>query len=456
MASKHRSFSAREQLLEPGYGVDRRALLGGGLALGLPLLFPRSLRAAQGEAAPRPLKVGLVGCGGRGTGAAWQAMHAEAGGVVLWAMGDVFADRLESSRSYLEGALLEEGNSARMDVPEERRFTGFDSFRAVIDSGVDIVLLTAIPAFRPAHITYAVEKGCHVFCEKPMAVDVPGLRRVEAAAARAKEKGLSLVSGYCWRYNERHRELFQRVHSGAIGDLQAVYTNYYAGPLGTRPRQEGWSDTEWIVRNWHHFRWLSGDHLVEQAIHSVDKQSWAFADRAPLRAIAVGGCQTRKGSEKGDTFDHFAVVYEYEGGARAFCNARQWPNSYGENNDFLYGSKGRATIENWAPYHAIETYGGDTWVYEGEGNDMYQQELDELVASIRAGKPVNDGVWMCRSNLLGILGREAAYTGRAITWEEILNSERKLGPPGMDDGVLEFGALAHSFDEPVPGEYKLL
>ncbi len=446
-----------DTLLEPGYGPSRRALLGGGLALALPLLFPRAAAARQGGTAPRTLRVGLVGCGGRGTGAAWQAMHAEAGSVVLWAMGDVFADRLEGSRAYLEGALAEEGSSARMDVPEERRFAGFESFKRVIDSGVDIVLLTALPAFRPAHLAYAVEKGCHVFCEKPMAVDVPGIRRVEAAAEAARAKNLSLVSGYCWRYNVRHRELFARIHDGAIGDVQTVYTNYFAGPLATRPRQEGWSDVEWMLRNWHHFRAFSGDHLVEQAIHSVDKQSWALRDRPPVRAISVGGCQTRSGTEKGDTFDHFAVVYEYEGGARAFCNARQWPNSYGENNDFIYGTKGRAIIENWAPHHRIEPYGeGSAWEYEGEGNDMYQTELDELVVSIRAGEPINDGTWMARSNLLGILGRDAAYTGRAITWEEILNSERRLGPPGIEDGVLDFGALAHSFDEPVPGTYSFL
>ncbi len=445
----------REHLDEPGWSPRRRELLAGGAALALPLLFApgASARALGASVPPKILKVGLVGCGGRGTGAAWQAMHAAGGGTVLWAIGDAFEDRLKSSHDYLTGALAEEGESARMDVPASRCFTGFEAFRKVIDSGVDIVLLCALPAFRPAHLAYAVERGCHVFCEKPMAVDVPGMRRVEAASEAAAAKGLSLVSGFCWRYNARHRELFRRVAAGEIGAIETVYTNYYSGPLGTRPRQEGWSDVEWMLRNWHHFRWLSGDHIVEQAIHSVDKQSWAFDDEPPVRAIALGGCQTRSGPEKGDTYDHFAVVYEYSGGRRAFFNARQWPNSYGENNDFLYGTGGRATILNWTPRHETRTHTGDVWTYEGEGNDMYQQELDDLVAAIRSGTPVNDGPWMCRSNYLALLGREAAYSGRALTWNELLDSQLRLGPPEIEHGVLDFGPLAHDFEDPIPGRY---
>lgn len=454
---------SRELLLEPGYLPSRRGVLTGAAALGLPLLLPRLGRAQERAdataAGPRTLRVGLIGCGGRGTGAAWQALHAEEGTVVLWAMGDLFADRLESSYTHLDTALAEEGNAARMQVPEDRRFVGFDAFRQVVDTGVDVVILAAIPAFRPAHLDYAIEKGCHVFCEKPMAVDVPGVRRVEAACERAREKRLSIVSGFCWRYSARHREFFARVASGALGAVQTVHTNYYSGHLPTRSRQPGWSDVEWMLRNWHHFRWLSGDHLLEQSIHSIDKQSWAFGDRPPLRAVAVGGCQTRSGPEKGDTYDHFAIVYEYEDGARAFANARQWPAAYGENNDYLWGTRGRGVIENWTPLHRITSWGGDAsgegWEYDGEGNDMYQQQLDDLVASIRAGAPVNDGPWMTRSNLVALLGREAAYSGRALTFDELLQSERRLGPRSLDEGVLDFGELAQD-TSPVPGEYRFL
>ncbi|QDU67865.1 Gfo/Idh/MocA family protein [Engelhardtia mirabilis] len=451
-----------EHLREPGwavYGPSRRSLLKGAAALATPLALGGLARAQeQGATAEQPadlptLKIGLIGCGGRGTGAAWQALHAEDGSVVLWAMGDAFEDRLEGSRSYLETALAEEGHAARMDVAPERRFVGFEAFKQVIDSGVDVVLLTSVPAFRPAHLTYAVERGVHVFCEKPMAVDVPGIHQVRAACEVARTKGLSLVSGFCWRYNAMHRATFERIHAGAIGDVQAMYTNYYTGVLGNRNREEGWSDTEWQLRNWHHFSWLSGDHIVEQAIHSIDKQSWAFGDEPPERAIAIGGCQTRSGPQKGNTFDHFGVVYEYSGGRRAFMLARQWPNSYGENNDFLYGSAGRATIENWTPYHEIVGPGNWRWEYEGEGNDMYQQEHDELFASIRAGTPMNDGDWMTTSNLLAIMGREAAYSGRAITWDELLASTKRLGPPGMESGVIEWGDLAAG-DDPEAGKYE--
>ncbi|MHC4895141.1 MAG: Gfo/Idh/MocA family protein, partial [Planctomycetota bacterium] len=401
-----------------------------------------------------PLKVGIVGCGGRGTGAAWQAMHAENGSVVLHAMGDLFEDRLEGSASTLEQMLAEEGNEARMDVPSERRFTGFDAYQKVMDAGIDVVLLTTPPGFRPAHLEHAVRKGLHIFCEKPVAVDVPGALRAARASLEAQAKGLSLVSGFCWRYNLRHRAFFERLHAGAIGDIQAVYTNYYTGPLGSRERQPEWTDVEWQLRNWHHFRWISGDHIVEQACHSIDKQSWAFKDEAPRRAIALGGCQTRTGTEKGNTWDNFGVVYEYGDNARAFMMARQWPNSYGENNDYFYGSLGTATIENWTPLHRIQGPGSWTWEYEGEGNDMYQQEHDELFASIRAGEPISDGQWMTRSTLLALMGREAAYSGRAVEWEELLTLGAPEAPVGMDTGILQMGSLAYA-PEPVPGRYEL-
>jgi myo-inositol 2-dehydrogenase/D-chiro-inositol 1-dehydrogenase len=447
-----------ELLCEPGWAPPRptrRGVLAGAAGLaGVGWLGPRLRAQESAPGAPHaPLKVGLVGCGGRGTGAAWQALHAEPGSVVLWAMGDVFEDRLVGAHSYLEGALAEAGESARLDVPPERRFTGFDNFQRVMDSGIDVVLLCSVPAFRPAHLDYAVSKGLHVFCEKPVAVDVPGVRQVLAAAERARTQGLSLVSGFCWRYSVRHREFMARLHGGAIGELETVYTNYYTGPIRSRAREDGWSDVDWQLRNWHHFRWLSGDHIVEQAVHSIDKQSWAFGDRPPLRAIGLGGCQTRGGPEKGDTWDNFGVVYEYEDGARAFLMARQWPNAYGENNDFFTGRAGRGTIENWTPYHALQGHDGQSWEYEGEGNDMYQQEHDDLFASIRAGEPVDDGTWMARSTLLAILGREAAYSGGAIEYERLLQSERRLGPPGIERGLVESGELLAE-EAPVPGRYE--
>lgn len=383
--------------------------------------------AATGAAVapgPRtPLKVGLVGCGGRGIGAATNALRAEDGTVVLTAMADLFPDRLEGGRALLEQWLGEELLD-RVQVPEERRFTGFDAYRRLIDSGVDVVLLATPPVFRPEHLDYAIAKGVHVFCEKPMALDGRGVRSVLASAARAREAGLSLVSGFCWRYNVRHRELYARVHDGWIGDLQTVYGTYNATPVGTHAREEGWSDQEWMLRNWHHFYELSGDHVTEQAVHTLDKIAWAFGDRPPLSVVATGGCQTRTGPEKGNVFDHFQATFDYGDGAKAFLACRQMPNTATENNDWLWGTGGRAEIQNWTPLHVIE--GRRDWTYEGEGNDMYQTEHDELFASIRSGRPINDGEWMARSTLLAVMVRMSAYTGRVISWDEALASEEDL------------------------------
>lgn len=454
-------------------GLSRRALIFttaaagaaalSGCASGAPNRFAERDRliAKRPQNPKQPIKVGLVGCGGRGTGAALQALLAENGSVHLTAVGDTFADRLEGCLGYLGAELarreeatedrpvLEPGTyTDRLKVAEGRRFVGFQAFQQVIDSGVDVVLLATPPAFRPAHLDYATKAGKHVFCEKPMAIDGPGIRSVIDSAARAKQQGTSLVSGFCWRYNRRHRAFFDQLHNGAIGDLRAVYTTYNTGAIGSHSRQEGWSDIEWQLRNWHHFSWLSGDHIVEQACHSIDKQAWAFEDREPLSVVAVGGCQTRSGPEKGNTYDHFAATFDYGDGVKAFHMARQWANTDGENNDYFYGSKGHGIIENWTPRH--EFTGPGAWVYEGEGNDMYQQEHDELFASIRLGKPINDGEWMIKSTQLAVMTRMAAYTGKVVSWDAALNSTERLGPESLAWGDYEYAP------EPTPGVTPLV
>jgi myo-inositol 2-dehydrogenase / D-chiro-inositol 1-dehydrogenase len=381
----------------------------------------------RGESAPRTgtLKVGLVGCGGRGTGAASQALSADKD-VVLTAMGDVFEDQLQKSLQSLQKA-----HADRIKVTAANSFVGLDAYQKVIDSGVDVVLLASPPGFRPVHLKAAVAAGKHIFCEKPMATDAPGVRSVIESVKTAQEKKLSIVAGFCWRYDDARREFYKKIHEGAIGDIRAVYATYYAGQVKPMPpaseRPSGMSDMEWQVKNWYNFVWLSGDGYVEQACHSVDKVAWAMKDIDPIKVVAVGGRQTP--NNEGNIFDHMFVVYEYPNDVRAFVGQRQVGNTYTENSDYLMGSEGFAKIPGWqAPFIKAK----QNWRYRGtEKTDMYQNEHNELFAGIRSGKLINDGPWMAHSTLMGIMGRMAAYTGQEITWEQALNSQEKLVPDPM-------------------------
>lgn len=379
------------------------------------------------------LKVGLIGCGGRGTGAALQALNADEQ-TVLWALADLFPEKITSCHGRIAEALTAE-RAAQIDVPPERRFDGFEAYQNLIASGVDVVLLATPPFFRPMMLRAAVEAGKHVFCEKPMGVDAPGVRSVMESAKMARDQGTSLVSGFCWRYKLSHRATWGEILGGRLGEVQTVYTNYNTSPLRAVPRQEGWSDIEWQLRDWQHFLWASGDHLVEQACHSLDKQAWSFGDAAPLSCTAIGGRQAREGEETGNIYDHFGLVYDYPGGAKAFHMCRQIAGCSNDNSDFVWGTKGHAIVNGWSNHYEI--LGENPWVYEGPANDMYQQEHDELFASIRSGQPRNDGDWMATSTLLAIMGRLASYTGQTITWEQALGSKQKLGPKTLAFGEFQ-------------------
>lgn len=403
---------------------------------------------AKGQGDQSPIKVGLIGCGGRGSGAASQAMAADKG-AVLWSMGDVFEDSLNGSlRRFEEGRPGKEG---QVQVAEDRRFVGLDAFRQVIDSGVDVVLLATPPGFRPQHLRAAVEAGKHVFCEKPMAVDAPGVRSVMRSAQIAKAKGRCLVSGFCWRYSTSRRAAFVRVLGGDIGDLRAYYATYYTGPVKPmRPesaRPEGMGDVEWQVRNWYNFGWTGGDGYVEQAVHSVDKVSWAMGDWPPIAAVANGG-RTRP-NHSGNIFDHFSVIYEYPNGVLGVLSSRQIPNCFNENADYIVGANGRCVINGGRV--ALENARGNTmWTFRSrQDNNMYQEEHDTLFGAIRKGETVNDGDWMATSTMLAILGRMAAYTGQRVTWEDALQSTTDLAPDDLN--------LADDFDPgsvPQPGVTK--
>jgi len=393
-----------------------------GTALAAPAILPSNVFA---QARVGTLKVGLIGCGGRGSGAADQALRADKD-VVLTAMGDAFPEPLQQSLQNLK-----KQHPDKVKVEADHCFVGLDAYQKVINSGVDVVLLCSPPGFRPAHLKAAVEAGKHIFCEKPMATDAAGVRSVFASVKQSKEKNLSVVAGFCWRYDAARREFYKRIHDGAIGDIRAIYATYYTGPVKPMPpaseRPAGMGDLEWQMRNWYNFVWLSGDGYVEQACHSVDKVAWAMKDQPPLKAVAVGGREIP--NNDGNIFDHMFVVYEYPNDVRAFLGQRQVANCFSENSDYLMGSDGVGKIPGWQPPNIRAK---TTWRYNGPRTDMYQTEHDELFAGIRSGKHINDGEWMTSSTLLGIMGRMAAYTGKEVTWEQAMNSQEKLVPDQLD------------------------
>ncbi|MBI3845019.1 MAG: Gfo/Idh/MocA family oxidoreductase [Planctomycetes bacterium] len=403
------------------------------------------------------IKVGLIGCGGRGTGAADQALAADPG-TVLWAMGDAFKDRLDGSLASLGKQMQEKdaGESAgstkwkdKLQVAEDRRFVGFDAYLKVIESGVDVVLLASTPVFRPIHLRAAIEAGKHVFCEKPMAVDAPGVRSILETVAMVPSKKVSLVGGFCWRYSDAERATWSKIHEGAIGDVRAIWNVYNTdGWAGTTPRKPGWSDMEWQLRNWHYFYWLSGDHLVEQAIHSIDKIAWTMKGELPTSCVAVGGRQCRAAvPETGNVFDHFGVEYEFASGARAFHMCHQMANTPFDNSDTILGTKGTCLVNSWAPSHVID--GETKWTYDGPRRNMYQNEHDALMKSIRDGKPINDGVAMANSTMMAIQARLAAYTGQVVTWDQAMQSQENLTPKTWAWGPVTVAPV------PKPGVTKL-
>lgn len=371
------------------------------------------------------LRIGLVGCGGRGTGAAGQALRADKN-VKLVALADAFPDRLQSCLDSLKKTA---DIASKVDVSPERCFGGFDGYKEVI-ANCDVVLLCTPPHFRPQHVKACVAAGKHVFAEKPVAVDGPGVRSVLASCEEAKRKGVSVVSGLCLRYDNGFREIVRRIHDGTIGDPVTLFANDYRGGIWVKPRQPDWSDMTYQMRNWYYYTWLSGDFNVEQHVHFLDTCAWVMHDTYPTRAIGMGGRAVRTGPEFGHIYDHFSVVYEYANGTRLVSNCRQQKNCKGDMSCHVLGSKGHAVISE-RPGGIFLKHGTD-WVFDGPANQMYQTEHDELFAGIRSGKPLNNGVYMARSTLLAIMGRMAAYTGQQVTWEMALGSKEDLSPPGYD------------------------
>lgn len=388
----------------------------------------------------RRLRAGLVGCGGRGTGAAVNFLDAGPN-VEIAALGDVFRDQLDKCRKTLKEA-------RGIEVADKNCFVGFDSYRRVIDSDVDIVMFATPPHFRPIHVKAAIEAGKHVFQEKPVAVDPVGARMMEETTQIAKERDLCMVSGTIRRIQKDYVETQARVADGMIGEITGATIIRNGGALWWVERKPGWTDMDYMLRNWGNFAWLSGDHIVEMFIHELDVMSWYLGDH-PQKAVGYGSRQQRR---SGDQFDNFSVAYDYGDGKYSHCTTRQINGCDNGRTQIITGTEGYAdaagSIYNhdgeliWQ-YPDAESDGAEGTNSEWEVHDPYVQEHVELITAVRTGQTLNDSAEQVKSTRIAIMGRMAAYTGREITWEEILTSDLRLGPD-----TYEFGPVAGIPEEP--------
>ncbi|MCE9532288.1 MAG: Gfo/Idh/MocA family oxidoreductase [Planctomycetes bacterium] len=427
--------------MTPETNASRRDFIrnSAGATLAASLTFAGGAHAADDNV----IKIGLVGCGGRGTGAAINALTADKN-VKLVAMADAFDDKIKTSLASLQKAKI----AGQVDVKPDAFFTGFDGYQKVIER-CDVVLLCTPPHFRPIHLKAAIEAGKHVFAEKPCAVDAAGVRSVLESCKKAQEKKLSVVSGLCLRFDSGFRETVKRIHGGAIGEITSLQANDYRGEIKAKTRDPNWNDMTWQMRNWYYYTWLSGDFNVEQHVHFLDVCAWVMNNQYPVRAIGMGGRQTRTGAEYGNIYDHFSIVYEYENGTRFYSNTRQQPKCKNDMSALAVGTKGRANISEKGK--GLSIHSDKEWYYEGPFNEMYVAEHAELFASIRSNTPINNGEYMAKSTLLAIMGRMAAYTGQEITWNMAMNSKEVLSPAAYD-----WAAKPPESEVAMPGKTKFI
>ena len=412
------------------------------------------------HAAPdAPIKIGLIGCGGRGTGAVADALgaatdvkypaagyHTEnitANAAVLQknvkvvALADVFQNRLNNCREQLQ--------KLSMPIPDELCFIGFDAYQKLLAvPEINYVILATPPHFRSIHLEAAIHAGKNVFAEKPVAVDGVGVRRVLEAGALAKQKNLGIVAGTQRRHARSYNETIKRIQDGAIGELVYGRAYWNGGVIWVGEREAGWSDMEWQLRNWNYFTWLGGDHIVEQHVHNLDIMNWVFNSH-PIKASALGGRQARPDKNYGHIYDHFAVEYEYPNGVRMFSQCRQMNGCEGKVEEAVIGSKGSSNCKD----RILAADKSVLYRFRESDVNPYQQEHQDLMASIRAGKPLNEAQAVAESTLTGIMGRESAYSGKSVEWEEALNSSQRLGPDKYEMGPVPFPEVA------IPGQYKL-
>ncbi|MDI6401286.1 Gfo/Idh/MocA family oxidoreductase [Balneolaceae bacterium ANBcel3] len=395
------------------------------------------------------IKVALVGCGSRGTGAAFNALEADAG-VTLVAMADVFSDRLNDSYERLS---MRYGGTEKLQVPEENRFVGFDSYKHAI-ALADVVLLATPTFFRPLHYQEAVQQGKHIFMEKPVACDPSGVRSVLESGKIAKEKGLNVVVGLQRRYENKYREMHRRIQQGDLGDIISAQVYWNQGLFDVRPRRPEYSELEYQIRNWYYFIWMAGDQVLDQLIHNLDIANW-FLGAYPISAHGMGGSEVRTGKEYGENFDHHAIEYTYPGGIIVNGQCRQIPNCANRVAEQFQGSKGFMGDDR-----IVDRNGNVIFSYDAENDPSpYQQEMDELFASVRAGNVIDDTDHGARSSMTAIMGFMASYSGQVVTWDQAIASKQRLTvdprdfswdtpPPVTPD---ENGYYA----KPVPGQTRL-
>jgi myo-inositol 2-dehydrogenase/D-chiro-inositol 1-dehydrogenase len=378
-----------------------------------------SIERAAHAAGSDQLKIALIGCGGRGSGAADQALSTS-GNTKLVAMGDAFRDRLDGSLDNLK-----KQHPDKVEVPEENKFIGFDAYKKAI-ALADVVILATPPGFRPIHFEEAVKQGKHVFMEKPVSTDAPGIRRVLAAAEEAKKKNLKVAVGLQRRHQKNYLEIIKRVHDGAIGEILASRVYWNDGGVWVKPRQPGQTEMEYQMRNWYYFVWLCGDHINEQHIHNLDVANWLKGDAHPIRAHGMGGRQVRTGKEYGEIFDHHAVEFEYADGSRCFSQCRHIRGCLSDVSEHAYGTKGTVDLQDHKIYKIA---GANAFSLEARAEkNPYQQEHDDLFDAIRNDKPYNEAFRGAQSTMTALLGRMATYSGAMVNWDDALNSEISVMP----------------------------
>lgn len=421
----------------------RRDFVKSSAILGASALVPSAFASGLNRRVDDTIRVGVIGCGGRGTGAAFNALEAHPK-VQIVALADLFEDRLKSSYGYLAD---NEDFGTRVNVDTAHQFVGFDAYKQLLAiDNIDYVILATPPGFRPMHFDAAVSAGKHVFMEKPVAVAPAGVRKVIDAGARAKQQALSVVAGTQRRHEDSYLALMKRVNDGELGDIVGASCYWNQGGLWVHERQPQYSDMEWQCRNWLYFAWLSGDHICEQHIHNIDVINWA-KDGPPVRATGMGGRQVRTDEKYGNIFDHFSIEYEYADGMTMQSMCRQIDGCAGRVEEVLVGTKGRAVSR---PGYAVST-GNANWRFAGENRNPYKQEHVDLIASILGeGRYLNEAKRVAESTLTAIMGRMSAYTGKSITWEQALNSKLDLSPDAYSFSELAVRPVA------IPGKTPLI
>ena len=403
--------------------ISRRDLLKT-TAAGTVVLAGAGANLAFGQSSST-LRVGLIGCGGRGKGAASDCVRSSPG-VKIVALADAFKDRLDGAR----GALSKLGKD-KFDVPPDRCFVGLDAHKKLIAGDVDLVLMATPPAFRPIHLAEAVKAGKHVFMEKPVAVCPAGVKSVIASGAAADEKKLSIVAGTQRRHAPSYIETMKRIHDGAIGELVSATCYWNQGGLWVHGRKEQYSDVEWQMRNWLYFTWLSGDHICEQHVHNLDVINWAF-NSPPNLVYGMGGRAARKGKQYGNIYDHFCIEFEYGKSVRTISFCRQTNGASHRVGERVVGTKGVTNCCGLITDHN----GTEIWKHKGPDPNPYQQEHADLIAAIRGGKPLNEAQRIAESTMTAVIGRMSAYTGRAFKWDwamkasklDLMPKDLKFGP----------------------------